>query len=85
MSINLEQQIKCVRRELALRQNVYPKWVATGKKKKDDADHEIAAMQAVHDTLMAVKDREDATAAARLPTPEPPPPDHDNIRGDRLL
>ena len=47
----LEAQITCVRRELAMRKNVYPKWVQSGRMKAEAADHEIQCMQAVHDTL----------------------------------
>lgn len=54
LEITLEQQIACVRRELALRQRVYPKWVSAGRMKQADADKELAAMQAVHDTLSAI-------------------------------
>lgn len=52
--VTIEQQIASVRRELALRQRVYPKWVAAGRMKQGAADQEIAAMQAVHDTLAKV-------------------------------
>lgn len=51
--ITLEQQLASVRRELAMRKNVYPKWVKAGRMKQEVADHEIAAMQAVHDTITA--------------------------------
>ena len=47
----LEAQIACVRRELAMRKNVYPKWVQSRRMKPEAADHEIQCMQAVHDTL----------------------------------
>ncbi len=47
----LEAMIACVRRELAMRKNVYPKWVESGRMKPDDADHQINCMQAVHDKL----------------------------------
>jgi hypothetical protein len=47
----LEAQITCIRRELAMRKNVYPKWVMSGRMKPEAADHEISCMQAVHDTL----------------------------------
>lgn len=57
MTITLEQQIACVRRELALRQRVYPKWVATSRMKQAEADKELAAMQAVHDTLAALAEK----------------------------
>lgn len=53
----LEAQIVCVRRELAMRKNVYPKWVASGRMKPEAADHEINCMQAVHDTLSALRDQ----------------------------
>lgn len=49
--ITIEQQLAAVRREIAMRKNVYPKWVTTGRMKLEKADAEIAAMQAVHDTL----------------------------------
>ncbi len=47
----LEAMIACVRRELAMRKNVYPKWVQSGRMKAEEADHQINCMQAVHDTL----------------------------------
>lgn len=55
MTVSLDQQIASVRRELAMRQRVYPKWVKDGRMKQDAADKEMAAMQAVHDTLTAVQ------------------------------
>lgn len=54
MTISVKDQITCVRRELAMRRNVYPKWVASGRMKQSEADKELAAMQAVHDSLMAI-------------------------------
>jgi len=53
MTITVMDQIRCVRRELAMRQNAYPKWVKSGRMKQEDADKEIAALQAVHDSLCA--------------------------------
>jgi hypothetical protein len=47
----LAEQIMCVRRELAIRKSVYPQWVKSKRMKAEAADHEIACMQAVHDTL----------------------------------
>lgn len=52
MTITIDQQIACVRRELAMRQRNYPRWVADGRMKQAEMDHQLAAMQAVHDTLM---------------------------------
>jgi|SRR5215472_4510478 len=45
--VPLSEQLRCARRELAMRRNVYPKWVANGKMKQEDADREIAGMQAI--------------------------------------
>ena len=49
----IEQQIACVRREIALRERVYPKWVETGRMTKEKASHEIACMKEVVTVLMA--------------------------------
>ena len=38
-------KIKCVERELALRRNVYPKWVAQGKMTQAAAQKEIQIME----------------------------------------
>ena len=37
----VEAQITCVKREIAMRKNVYPKWVQSGRMKAEAADHEI--------------------------------------------
>lgn len=43
-------KIKCLKREIAMRENVYPSWVARGKMKQAAADREIAVLKAVlHD------------------------------------
>ena len=55
MTVTLEQQIACVKREIGMRQRVYPRWVESGKMKQDAADREIAAMKAVHETLIALQ------------------------------
>jgi signal recognition particle subunit SEC65 len=56
--MTLDQQIACVRREIALRKRVYPRWVESGRMKKETADREIDCMQAVHDTLAALREQE---------------------------
>jgi hypothetical protein len=43
----LDAQIACVKREIALRKNVYPKWVMSGRMRAEAADHEINCMIAV--------------------------------------
>jgi len=50
LSITPQQKLAEVRRELALRERVYRKWVADGKMKFKDAEARIAIMQAIaHD------------------------------------
>jgi len=51
--ITLEQQIACIERELILRRRAYPRWIAAGKMRQPDADHEIAVMQSVAELLRA--------------------------------
>ena len=49
--IPLYEQILCARRELALRKKVYGKWVESRKMTMEKASHEIAAMEAIIQTL----------------------------------
>lgn len=51
----LEEQIKCIERELAMRRNVYPRQVQKGAMRPDVADHEILCMEAVLRTLQQIK------------------------------
>ena len=44
-------QIKCVEREIAMRKRVYPRFVKNGKMTQQEADAELAAMEAVLKTL----------------------------------
>jgi hypothetical protein len=55
--VSLDQQLACVRREIALRRNVYPKQVSRGRMRQSEADLEVAAMEAVLETLIALKNR----------------------------
>ncbi len=68
----MADQIACVRRELALRKNVYPKWVKNGRMTQLTADKEINALQAVHDTLVAVKGMDGAAPSAPVGMAMPP-------------
>ena len=47
----IKEQLACARRELALRRNVYPGWVARGKMNQQKSDHEIACMESIVETL----------------------------------
>ncbi len=51
MSVPLSEQIAEVKRELALRRNVYYSWVRQRKMTQPQADNQIARMQAVLETL----------------------------------
>jgi hypothetical protein len=55
MMKSLEEQIKCVEREIAMRRRFYPKWVASGKMKEYAARHEIECMEAVLEGLMLIR------------------------------
>lgn len=54
MSVSIERQIQCVKREIAMRKNVYPNWVSAGRMKDRKAKEEIEAMEAVLETLLGV-------------------------------
>jgi hypothetical protein len=45
--VTIDEQIAEVRRELAMRNKVYPKWIEAGSMKKSKADFQILAMEAV--------------------------------------
>ena len=50
-----------LRRELAMRQRVYPRWVADGRLRQDDMDHRIACLKmaiAVVEAHMQPKQKE---------------------------
>jgi hypothetical protein len=49
--VPLALQIACVKRELALRKNVYARRVADHKMRQGEADLELSHMAAVLDTL----------------------------------
>ena len=51
--IALPEQIACVRREISMRERVYPRWVELGRMTQAKADQETEAMRAVLETLVA--------------------------------
>ena len=53
--IPLRDQIECVKREIGMREQVYPRRVADGKMKQTTADAELARMRAVLKTLEGLK------------------------------
>jgi hypothetical protein len=44
-----EDKLKCLEREIGMRKSVYPRWVYAGKMTQDQADREIACMEAIAD------------------------------------
>lgn len=54
--MTLDEQIKCVGREIGLRKAVYPRFVTSGKISQPKADHELQAMSAVYETLKQLRD-----------------------------
>lgn len=61
----LDGMIACVKREVALREQCYPKWVKAGRMKQHSADNEIKNMKAVLHTLILLRDE-----CAKAPTVE---------------
>lgn len=49
--VPLDKQLACVKREIALRKRVYPSWVTAKRMTSFKAEDEIAAMEAVAQTL----------------------------------
>lgn len=50
--VSLDDQLKEARREVALRRHFYPQWVRGGRLTQDAADKQLAAMEAIRDTLV---------------------------------
>lgn len=55
--VSLERQIKCVERELALRQRTYPKSIAAGRMTVAHANIELHELLAVLETLRMYRGR----------------------------
>lgn len=41
------ERIKCVEREIKMRERVYPRWVEVKRMKQSEADHELRVMRSV--------------------------------------
>lgn len=50
--VTMADEIACVRRELAMRERAYPKWVSGGRMKQAEADRELRRMRAVLKRLL---------------------------------
>ena len=65
LKYTIAQQISCVKREIAMRERVYPKWVESGRMKLDMAEREIATMTAVLRSLEEIEGGKDGVRQAR--------------------
>lgn len=54
--MSLDQAITEVRREIAMRKKLYPRWVAAGKVPREKAEHQLAAMELALLNLEDVKE-----------------------------
>ena len=54
--IPLEEQVACAERELEKRRKFYPRWVAEGRREPSWAEAEIAAMEAIVESLKQIKE-----------------------------
>ena len=90
MSYSLEDKLKCIRRELAMRKNVYPKWIKTGRMSPAQAHLELGVMEEIHADyalLLAVEKAKclSSTDASKTPTSgsdstSAPPPRQTSIK-----
>ena len=75
MTISLDFQLSCVDREIAMRVHVYPRLVASGKKRSGEAELELEHMRAVHATLKWLKaNKADVEAWVAAGKPRAPAP-----------
>lgn len=56
-NFTLQEQMRCVEREIAMRERVYPRWVAMKKMTQIKADYELNCMKEVLATLESVNQK----------------------------
>lgn len=54
----IDEQILCVKREIRMRESVYPRWIAAGKMTAEKSAHELDCMNAVLATLQRLRDEQ---------------------------
>jgi hypothetical protein len=52
--VSLDRQIACIKREVRMRERLYPIWIRDLKMPAADAERELDAMRAVLDTLKGI-------------------------------
>jgi hypothetical protein len=55
LAITLDDEIAAVRREIAMRERVYPRQVSAGRLRQTAADRELALMRTVLATLLTLQ------------------------------
>ena len=65
MKVSITDQLACARRELALRRQVYPVWVKSGKLTSNAAETELERMQAIVETLDKLLGLEEVSLSIR--------------------
>lgn len=60
--ITTADKLACAKRELAMRRNLYPRWVEQNKMSAGRAAHEIAEMEAIIKDYQEILDREQLAA-----------------------
>lgn len=53
--MSIDDQIACVKREIGMREKVYPRWIEQKKMTQAKADKEIETMKAVLVTLITLQ------------------------------
>ena len=56
--ISNAEKLACAKRELQMRENVYPRWIAQGKIREAEARHQFAIMRAIVDDYKKLVDAE---------------------------
>lgn len=49
--VSIDAQVRCVEREIAMRERVYPRWVQSGRMTPNKAREELVTMRAVLGSL----------------------------------
>lgn len=59
--ISLDDQIRCIGREIGMRRANYPRFVLSGKLTKEEAEHQMACIEACYATLKKLKAEQQPT------------------------
>jgi hypothetical protein len=70
MSVQIEDQISEIEREIGMRLKVYPRWVAAGKMSQKAADLQLERMRAARATLVLFAEAITAKQDLKMKAPE---------------